>query len=151
MDSVDYPVLAQVFIENDYHTLQVVTEHVFELCGGETSRLTIRRTRLNRMRTAAHFVANSMLLSFRTYPPTEADVFEALKSYRITELSGAVLVDRFKEIISGHGQFFEEAEEVFQSFGPIQWVAQLDDEWNSRSGICRTQKEFIYLDWFTTA
>jgi hypothetical protein len=151
MDSVAYEVLEQVLIENDYHMPRVVTEHVFERCRGESSRLTIRRTRSSRVQSAAHFIANSLRLTFRTYPPTKGDVSEALKSYRVAEVAGAALVDSFREIIAGDGEVFEESEEVFGSFGPIRWAAQLVDEWDDRCGVCRTEKEFIYLEWFTTA
>ena len=151
MDSISPTVLAQVLVENDYHFLPAVTEHVFELCRGETSRLTIRRVRPERVRSAAHFVANSMGLSFRSYPPTEADVAERLGLYRVAAVTGPDLLDLFRGTIAGHGQAFEEAEDAFRSVGPTKWAARLVDEWNWRCGVCRTRTEFVYLEWFTTA
>jgi hypothetical protein len=72
-------------------------------------------------------------------------------AYQFAVLSGPHLLATFEEIVAGHRQHFEELEEVFRSFGPILWAVQLLDDWNARSGVCCTHKEFIHLDWFTTA
>jgi hypothetical protein len=151
MNAVSYEALECVLIDNDYRFLRVVTEHVFELCRGETSRFTIRRTPLNHVRSAAHFVASSLNLIFKTYPPTKADVSEGLKLLRIAEFDGPTLIELFRETVVGHGELVEEVDETFRSFGHIRWAVRLVDEWNWRSGVCQTDTELIYLAWFTTA
>jgi hypothetical protein len=82
-------------------------------------------------------------LSFQAFPPSTETVTEALKPYQFAVLSGPHLLATFEDIVAGHRQHFEELEEVFRSFGPILWAVQLLDDWNARSGVCCTHKEFI--------
>lgn len=151
MDELNYEALEGVFIENDYHFLRAVTEHTFELCRGETSRFTVRRTRLGHVPSLAHFVANSLRLTFDTYPPAKADVCKALKDYRFAEVSGGVLLDAFRGLVAKHKQITEDVEAVFMSFGSSRWAAHLVDEWNLMLGVFRTDTEMVFLEWFTTA
>lgn len=153
MESVSSADVERALVENAYHFLPAVTEHVFELCRGETSRFTIHIVRRQRVKSASHFVANMIAarVCFQIYPPTAEEVAEVLKPYQFNTLSGPHLLATFEDIVAGHRQHFEELEEVLLRFGPILWAVQLLDDWNARSGVCCTHKEFIHLDWFTTA
>lgn len=149
---VSYEDLVRVLVGplGDYFSLPFVTEHHFRLYRAEGG-LRVYRTRFRYVRTAAHLVAHLGRFSFPGYPPEEEQVWAALRQFRPEIVDGRDLLTSFRARAEGYGIADEDLDAVFRSVGEVREAVRLVDEWNDRRAVCRTDTEFVYLEWFTNA
>lgn len=149
---VNYEDLARVLVGDlrDYFDLPFITEHHFRLYRSEGG-LRVYRTRHRYVKSAAHLVANLGRFSFPHYPPEEEQVWAALRKFRPETIDGHEVLKSFRALAEGDDIADEDLDAAFRSVDEVREAVRLVDDWNDRRAVCRTDAEFVYLEWFTNA